>query len=89
MEWLRMKLKKLKFKNFGFFINEIVDFLWLIEVLFFLISGKIGVGKMMIFDGIIFVFFGEIFGRFCFGKEMCFLFVILEEEISVIFFFEY
>lgn len=84
-----MKLLFLILKNFGLYINEIIDFMKFEDFLFFLISGKIGFGKIMIFDGMSYVLFGESFGKLCLGKEMCFIFVDFLEVIEVILFFKY
>lgn len=54
-----MKPLVVKLKNFGPFLNETIDFRQLQENHLFLISGKTGSGKTMIFDAIVFALFGE------------------------------
>ncbi|MCG3398647.1 exonuclease subunit SbcC [Staphylococcus massiliensis] len=54
-----MKPLKLKMKNFGPFINEEIDFSFVDDTRLFLISGKTGSGKTMIFDAIVFALFNS------------------------------
>lgn len=55
-----MKLLYLKLNNFGFFLKEEIDFFKIDNNELFLISGKIGLGKIMIFDVMIYVLFGKV-----------------------------
>lgn len=55
-----MKLLYLKLNNFGFFLKEEIDFFKIDNNELFLISGKIGSGKIMIFDVMIYVLFGKV-----------------------------
>lgn len=84
-----MKPQKLRLKNFGPFIDEIIDFSLLTEAPLFLISGKTGAGKTTIFDGMTYALFGETSGRLRSGKEMRSLFATPAEETSVTFSFEH
>lgn len=54
-----MKPINLKLQNFGPFLNETIDFSQIEENELFLISGKTGSGKTMIFDAIVYALFGE------------------------------
>lgn len=49
----------LKLNNFGPFLNETIDFNYVDNNQLFLISGKTGSGKTMIFDAIVYALFGE------------------------------
>ena len=49
-----MKPLTLMLSNFGPFLNETIDFKQVFENQLFLISGKTGSGKTMIFDGIVY-----------------------------------
>lgn len=49
----------LKLNNFGPFLNEKIDFNYVNNNQLFLISGKTGSGKTMIFDAIVYALFGE------------------------------
>ncbi|MCG7306188.1 SMC family ATPase [Staphylococcus warneri] len=49
----------LKLNNFGPFLNETIDFRNIDQNLLFLISGKTGSGKTMIFDAIVYALYGE------------------------------
>ena len=49
-----MKPLTLTLSNFGPFLNETIDFKQVFENQLFLISGKTGSGKTMIFDGIVY-----------------------------------
>lgn len=49
----------LKLKNFGPFLDEYIDFTRVENNELFLISGKTGSGKTMIFDAIVYALFGE------------------------------
>lgn len=49
----------LKLNNFGPFLNETIDFRNIDQNQLFLISGKTGSGKTMIFDAIVFALYGE------------------------------
>ncbi len=54
-----MRPLTLKLKNFGPFLDETIDFQQVNDDQLFLISGKTGSGKTMIFDAIVFALFGE------------------------------
>ena len=54
-----MRPIKLNLTNFGPFLNETIDFNNVENNQLFLISGKTGSGKTMIFDAIVFALFGE------------------------------
>lgn len=54
-----MKPIKLTLNNFGPFLHEVIDFEQVKDNQLFLISGKTGSGKTMIFDGIVYALFGE------------------------------
>jgi len=54
-----MRPIKLKLNNFGPFLNETIDFTYVNNNQLFLISGKTGSGKTMIFDAIVYALFGE------------------------------
>ncbi|MCJ1656425.1 AAA family ATPase [Staphylococcus sp. NRL 18/288] len=54
-----MKPIKLKLTNFGPFLNETIDFQEINNERLFLISGKTGSGKTMLFDAIVFALFGK------------------------------
>nr|WP_260842738.1 exonuclease subunit SbcC [Staphylococcus warneri] len=49
----------LKLNNFGPFLNETIDFRNIDQNQLFLISGKTGSGKTMIFDAIVYALYGE------------------------------
>lgn len=49
----------LKLNNFGPFLDETIDFNYVNHNQLFLISGKTGSGKTMIFDAIVYALFGE------------------------------
>lgn len=69
-----MKFVYLVMNYFGFYEYLIIDFSKLESILIFLISGDIGVGKLIIFDVMIFVFFGSMMNDGMDGwvvKEMC------------------
>ncbi|MTD41576.1 AAA family ATPase [Erwinia sp. CPCC 100877] len=65
-----MKPLTLMLKNFGPYINEIIDFNKFDAASLFLISGKTGSGKTTIFDGMSYALFGESSGKLRQGKEM-------------------
>ena len=65
-----MKPLSLTLKNFGPYINEIIDFTKFEDSSLFLISGKTGSGKTTIFDGMSYALFGESSGKLRLGKEM-------------------
>ncbi|PNZ25062.1 SMC family ATPase [Staphylococcus rostri] len=54
-----MKPISLHLENFGPFVDEIIDFSKIQDNQLFLISGKTGSGKTMIFDGIVFALYGQ------------------------------
>lgn len=54
-----MRPIKLHLTNFGPFLNETVDFTEVKDNQLFLISGKTGSGKTMIFDAVVYALFGE------------------------------
>lgn len=54
-----MKPLKLTLSNFGPFLNETIDFQHIKDEHLFLISGKTGSGKTMLFDAIVFALFGK------------------------------
>ncbi|NWK83792.1 SMC family ATPase [Staphylococcus sp. GSSP0090] len=54
-----MRPIKLNLTNFGPFLNETIDFTNVENNQLFLISGKTGSGKTMIFDAIVYALFGE------------------------------
>ena len=54
-----MRPLTLKLTNFGPFLDETIDFQQVNNDQLFLISGKTGSGKTMIFDAIVFALFGE------------------------------
>lgn len=54
-----MKPIKLTMKNFGPYKNETIDFSVLKQSALFLVSGKTGSGKTMIFDAMTFALYGE------------------------------
>ncbi|WP_436853782.1 exonuclease subunit SbcC [Staphylococcus caeli] len=54
-----MRPIKLNLNNFGPFLNETIDFTYVNNNQLFLISGKTGSGKTMIFDAIVYALFGE------------------------------
>ncbi|MEZ7609534.1 SMC family ATPase [Staphylococcus capitis] len=54
-----MKPLNLKLNNFGPFLNETINFSQIENNELFLISGKTGSGKTMIFDAIVYSLFGE------------------------------
>ncbi|MGW9857411.1 DNA repair protein SbcC/Rad50 [Staphylococcus hominis] len=54
-----MKPVKLTLNNFGPFLHETIDFTQIKDDQLFLISGKTGSGKTMIFDAIVFSLFGK------------------------------
>lgn len=54
-----MKPMMLKLNNFGPFLNETIDFRNIDQNQLFLISGKTGSGKTMIFDAIVYTLYGE------------------------------
>ena len=54
-----MKPIKLQLNNFGPFLNETIDFSQIENNQLFLISGKTGSGKTMIFDAIVYALFGK------------------------------
>ena len=56
-----MKPIKLQLNNFGPFLNETIDFSQIENNQLFLISGKTGSGKTMIFDAIVYALFGKSF----------------------------
>lgn len=54
-----MKPLKLTLSNFGPFLNETIDFQHIKDEHLFLISGKTGSGKTMLFDAIVYALFGK------------------------------
>lgn len=54
-----MKPLKLTLSNFGPFLNETIDFQHINDEHLFLISGKTGSGKTMLFDAIVYALFGK------------------------------
>ncbi|RIL69877.1 SMC family ATPase, partial [Staphylococcus devriesei] len=54
-----MKPLKLTLSNFGPFLNETIDFQHIKDEYLFLISGKTGSGKTMLFDAIVYALFGK------------------------------
>jgi exonuclease SbcC len=60
----------LMLKNFGPYIDEVIDFTCFEDSSLFLISGKTGAGKTTIFDGMSYALFGESSGKLRLGKEM-------------------
>ncbi|MCD9065517.1 SMC family ATPase [Staphylococcus pasteuri] len=54
-----MKPAKLTLTNFGPFLNETIDFHKIDQNQLFLISGKTGSGKTMVFDAIVYALYGE------------------------------
>lgn len=54
-----MKPIRLNLENFGPFLNEEIDFTKIQDNQLFLISGKTGSGKTMIFDGIVYALYGK------------------------------
>ncbi|QLK86230.1 AAA family ATPase [Staphylococcus sp. 17KM0847] len=54
-----MKPIRLQLENFGPFLNEEIDFAQIQSNQLFLISGKTGSGKTMIFDGIVYALYGR------------------------------
>lgn len=54
-----MKPIVLRLENFGPFVDETIDFSKIQDNQLFLISGKTGSGKTMIFDGIVFALYGH------------------------------
>ena len=54
-----MRPLKLTMNNFGPFIKEQIDFTQITNNQLFLISGKTGSGKTMIFDAMVYALFGE------------------------------
>ncbi|AKS71509.1 exonuclease SbcC [Staphylococcus schleiferi] len=54
-----MKPIRLHLKNFGPFLDEIIDFSNIQSNQLFLISGKTGSGKTMIFDGMVYALYGR------------------------------
>ena len=54
-----MRPTKLILNNFGPFIHEVIDFEQINNEQLFLISGKTGSGKTMLFDGIVYALFGK------------------------------
>ncbi|MEG0122139.1 MAG: SMC family ATPase, partial [Enterococcus sp.] len=76
-------------KNFGPFIDEIVDFGAFADQGLFLVSGKTGAGKTTIFDGMTFALFGQTSGKLRSGKEMRSLFAQPAEETEVTFSFSH
>ena len=50
----------LKLNNFGPFLNETIDFRNIDQNQLFLISGKTGSGKTMIFDAIVYALYGKL-----------------------------
>lgn len=54
-----MKPINLEMNNFGPFLKENIDFRQVEENQLFLISGKTGSGKTMIFDAIVYALYGE------------------------------
>uniref|UniRef100_UPI00373504D8 AAA family ATPase n=1 Tax=Staphylococcus hyicus TaxID=1284 RepID=UPI00373504D8 len=54
-----MKPIRLKLENFGPFLNEEIDFTQIETNQLFLISGKTGSGKTMIFDAIVYALYGR------------------------------
>ncbi|MEJ7540843.1 exonuclease subunit SbcC [Staphylococcus intermedius] len=54
-----MKPLKLHLQNFGPFLDETIDFSRIQSNQLFLISGKTGSGKTMIFDGIVYALYGR------------------------------
>ncbi|MCS4485369.1 exonuclease subunit SbcC [Staphylococcus americanisciuri] len=54
-----MKPISLHLENFGPFVDEVIDFSKIHDNQLFLISGKTGSGKTMIFDGIVFALYGQ------------------------------
>lgn len=54
-----MRPTKLILNNFGPFIHEVIDFEQINKEQLFLISGKTGSGKTMLFDGIVYALFGK------------------------------
>ena len=46
-------------KNFGPYINEMIDFRELNEQRLFLLEGKTGCGKSTIIDGVVFALYGQ------------------------------
>lgn len=54
-----MKPLKLHLQNFGPFLDETIDFSRIHSNQLFLISGKTGSGKTMIFDGIVYALYGR------------------------------
>ncbi|MEG2943516.1 MAG: SMC family ATPase [Enterococcus sp.] len=84
-----MQPRRLHMKNFGPFIDEIVDFGAFADQGLFLVSGKTGAGKTTIFDGMTFALFGQTSGKLRSGKEMRSLFAQPAEETEVTFSFSH
>ena len=84
-----MQPRRLHMKNFGPFIDEIVDFGAFADQGLFLVSGKTGAGKTTIFDGMTFALFGQTSGKLRSGKEMRSLFAQPTEETEVTFSFSH
>jgi exonuclease SbcC len=74
-------------KNFGPYIDEVIDFTCFEDSSLFLISGKTGAGKTTIFDGMSYALFGESSGKLRLGKEMRSTFADPSEptEVTLIF----
>jgi exonuclease SbcC len=77
----------LMLKNFGPYIDEVIDFTCFEDSSLFLISGKTGAGKTTIFDGMSYALFGESSGKLRLGKEMRSTFADPSEptEVTLIF----
>ncbi|WP_240622785.1 AAA family ATPase, partial [Staphylococcus simiae] len=54
-----MKPLELQLVNFGPFLEEYIDFRQIEDNELFLISGKTGSGKTMVFDAMVYALFGE------------------------------
>lgn len=83
-----MKPLTLTLSNFGPFLNETIDFKQVFENQLFLISGKTGSGKTMIFDGIVYALFGVASTKSRTESDLRSHFAEAKEPMSVTFEFE-
>lgn len=84
-----MKLFKLMMYYFGLYEDIMIDFIRFDVSLLYLIVGDIGSGKMIIFDVMCVVLYGNVFNECWLVEMFCFDFVIFKQVIEVIFLFEY
>lgn len=84
-----MRPLELKLKNFGPYVDEIVDFTRFEQAPLFLITGKTGSGKTTIFDAMCYALFNETSGKKRQAFQMRSDFASAKAETSVEFTFEH